>query len=83
MSTFWSIPRSLGIDQARCLIGNQVKKFCAKTNITLVPAPANDYGANGLVDRLISAIKERLACIKEANKQLNSLIFKAVLKTNF
>ena len=42
--------RSLRVDQARCLIGNQVKKFCTKINITLVPAPANDHRAIGLVD---------------------------------
>ena len=28
------VPRSLRIDQASCLIGNQVKIFCTKTNIT-------------------------------------------------
>ena len=45
------VPRSLRIDQARCLISNQVKKFCVKNNITLIPAPANDHRAIGLVER--------------------------------
>ena len=39
------VHRSLRIDQARCLIGNQVKKFCMKNNITLIPAPTNDHRA--------------------------------------
>ena len=75
------VPRSLRIDQARCLIGNQVKNFCTKNNITLIPAPANDHRAIGLVERLISTIKQRLACIKEANKELNSFTIKAALKS--
>ena len=75
------VPRSLRIDQARCLIGNQVKNFCMKNNITLIPAPANDHRAIGLVERLIGTIKQRLACIKEANKELNSFTIKAALKS--
>ena len=46
------VPRSLRIDQAPCLIGNQVKNFCTKNNINLIPAPANDHRAIGLVERL-------------------------------
>ena len=75
------VPRSLRIDQARCLIGNQVKNFSTKNNITLLPAPANDHRPIGLVERLISTIKQRLACIKEANKELNSFTIKAALKS--
>ena len=60
------VPRSLRIDQARCLIGNQVRNFCTKNNINLIPAPANDHRAIGLVERLISTIKQRLACIKRS-----------------
>ena len=75
------VPRSLRIDQARCLVGNQVKNFCMKINITLIPAPANDHRAIGLVERLIGTIKQRLACIKEANKELNSFTIKAALKS--
>ena len=75
------VPRSLRIDQARCLIGNQVKNFCAKNNISLIPAPANDHRAKGLVERLISTIEQRLAFIKEANKELNSFTIKAALKS--
>ena len=75
------VPRSLRIYQARCLVGNQVKNFCMKNNITLIPAPANDHRAIGLVERLIGTIKQRLACIKEANKELNSFTIKAALKS--
>ena len=75
------IPCSLRIDRARCLTGNQVKKFCMKNNIILISAPENNLGAIGLVERLISTIKQRLACIKEANKELNSFNIKAALKS--
>ena len=77
------VPRSLRIYQAHCLTGNQVKKFCVKNKITLLPAPSNDHRAKGLVKRLISTIKHRFACIKEANKELNSFTFKAALKFIF
>ena len=50
------VPRSLRIDQARCRIGTQVKKFWSKNNITLIAAPANDHRAIGSVERLISTI---------------------------
>ena len=52
-----------------------------KNNITLIPAPANDHRAIGLVERLIGTIKQRSACIKEANKELNSFTIKAALKS--
>ena len=52
-----------------------------KNNITLIPAPANDPCAIKLVERLIGTIKQRLGCIKEANKELNSFSIKAALKS--
>ena len=52
-----------------------------ENNITLIPAQANDHRAIGLVERLIDTIKQRLACIKEANKELNSFTIKAALKS--
>ena len=69
------------IDQARCLIGNQVKNFCIRNNINLIPAPANDHRAIGLVERLISTVKQRLVCIKEANKELNLFTIKTALNS--
>ena len=54
-----------------------------KNNITLIPAPSNDHRSIGLVKRLISTIKQRLACIKEANRELNSFTIKAALNSIF
>ena len=59
------IPRSIRLDQAKCLVGNQVKVFCNKNNIEIIEAPVNDHRAIGLVERLIQTSKRRLACIKE------------------
>ena len=59
------IPRSIRLDQAKCLIGHQVKTFCDKNNIEIIEAPVNDHRAIGLVERLNQTIKNRLACIKE------------------
>ena len=50
------VPRSLRIDQARCLIGNQVKKRCTKNKIILIPAPANDHRVNQGSWRSLSGI---------------------------
>ena len=62
------VPRSLRTDQARYLIGKQEKKICTKNIITLITNPANDHRAIGLVEPLVSSIKQRPACIKEAYK---------------
>ena len=59
------IPRSIRLDQAKCLVGNQGKTFCNKKKIDIIEAPVNDHRAIGLVERLIQTIKNRLACIKE------------------
>ena len=59
------IPRSIRLDQAKCLVGNQVKTFCNKNYVDIIGAPVNDHRAIRLVERLIQAIKNRLACIKE------------------
>ena len=47
--------------------------------ISLIPAPVNDHRVKGLVERLISTIEQRLACIK-AIEQLNWFTIKAALK---
>ena len=51
------IRRSIHLDQAKCLFGNQVKTFCSKNNIDIIEAPVNDHRAIGLVERLIQTIK--------------------------
>ena len=54
------IPRSLRLDQAKCLVGNQVMTFSNKNFIDIIEAPVNDHRAVGLVERLIQTIKNRL-----------------------
>ena len=68
------------MDQASPLNGNQVKHFCIKNNIDLIPTPANDHRAVGLIERLISSTKQRLACIKEANNETNIFNFESALE---
>ena len=58
------VPRNIRLDQARCLRGNKVELLCAKHNINLIYAPANDHRPIGLVERLIQTVKRRLGCIK-------------------
>ena len=74
------IPRSIRLDQAKCLVGNQVKIFCNKNNIDIIEAPVNYYRAIGLVDRLIQTIKNRLACIKEEKSSTKAFHVKHALK---
>ena len=71
------IPRSIRLDQAKCLVGNQVEIFCNKINIDIIEALVNDLRAIGLAERLIQMIKNRLACIKEDKSS------KKAFKTNF
>ena len=59
------IPRSIRLDQVKCLVGNQVKTLCYKNSIELIEAPVNYHRAIGLGERLIQTIKNRLARIKE------------------
>ena len=74
------IPRSIRLDQAKCLFGNQVKTFCNKNNIDIIEAPVNDHRAIGLVERLIQIIKNRLACIKEEKLPTHAFLVKNALK---
>ena len=67
------IPRSIRLDQAQCLVGNQVKTFCNKNNIDIDEAPVNNYRAVRLVERLIQTIKNRFACIEE--EKLSNIAF--------
>ena len=74
------IPRSIRLDQGKCLVGNQVKTFCYTNNIDIIEAPVNDHRAIGLVERLIQTIKNRLACIKEEKLSTNAFHVKLALK---
>ena len=65
------IPRSIGWDQAKCVVEI---KLCNTNNIEIIETPVNEHRATGLEKRLIQTIKNRLACIKEgksANKSFN------------
>ena len=73
------IPRFIRLDQAKCLVGNQIKTFCNKNNIDKIEAPVNDHRALGLVERLIQTIKNRLACIKEEKSSTNAFHVKHAL----
>ena len=73
-------PRSIGLDQAKCLVGNQVKTFRYKNNIDIIEAPVNDHRAIGLVERPLQTIKNRLACIKEEKSSANAFHVKHELK---
>ena len=48
--------RSIRLDQAKCLVGHQVKNFCNKNNIEIIEAPVNEHRAIGLVERLTQTI---------------------------
>ena len=74
------IPRSIRLDQPKCLVGNQVKTFCNKKNIDIIEAPVDDDRAIGLVERLFQTNKNRLACIKEEKATANAFHVKHALK---
>ena len=74
------IPRSIRLDQAKCLIGHQIKTFCNKNNIEIIEAPVNDHRAIGLVERLIQTIKNTLPCIKEEKLAAHAFHVKHALK---
>ena len=44
------IPQPIRLDQARCLVGKQVRSFCNQNNIDICGAPAKDHKAIGLVE---------------------------------
>ena len=68
------IPRSIRLDQAKCLVGNQVKTLCNKNNLDIIEAPVNDHRAIGLVD-----LPGRLSCIKEEKPSTNAFHVKHAL----
>ena len=64
------IPRSIRLDQAKYLVGNQAKTICNKNNINIIEAPVNDHRFIRLIERLIRTIKNRPVFIKEKNRLL-------------
>ena len=51
------IHRFIRLDQANCLVGNQVQTFCNRNDIEIIEAPFNDHRAIGFVERLIQTFK--------------------------
>ena len=46
--------RSIRLEQAKYLVGIQVKTFCNRENIEFIEAPVNDHRAIDLVKKTIS-----------------------------
>ena len=74
------IPRSIRLDQEKCLDGNQVKTFCTRKNIEITEVPVNDHCAFGILERLFQSIKNRLACIKDERSIDNVFTVKYALE---
>ena len=74
------IPRSTRLDQAKYLVGHQVKTLCNRNNIEIFEAPVNGRRAIGLVERLIQTVKNRLASITEEKSATISFNRKHALK---
>ena len=78
---FHGVARSFRINRARCLIGEQVYKFCKKNKIDLILALVNDHRAMKLIERLNDTIQHHLACVTAANKDTNFVNSKTSLKS--
>ena len=50
------IPRSIRLDQANSLVGNQIKTFCNRNCIEIFESPVNDHRAICLIERLTQTI---------------------------
>ena len=74
------VSRNIRLDQARCLIGYEVKSFCKQLNINIITAPANDHRAIGLLERMIQTIKRRLKC-KKLDSRNNTFTSKEAMKS--
>ena len=74
------VPRNIRLDQARCLIGYNVKNFCKQHSNNIITAPAYDHRAIGLVERLIQTIKRRLSCMKLDSRK-NTFTIKEGIKS--
>ena len=61
---FHGIPRSLRCDQAQAFKAREFEIFCKNKNIKLIPAPAGDHRATGMVERLKQTIKRRIAVME-------------------
>ena len=62
------IPRSIRLDQAKSLVGNQVTNFSNKNNIDIIEAPVDDHRAIGLVENSFRRLKVDLHVSKKKNR---------------
>ena len=51
-------PRSMRLDQVKCLVGSQVKTVCTRKNIQIIQAPVSDLRANGFSRKINSNDQE-------------------------
>ena len=68
------LPRNLrdfqAFNQARCPKRCQIKQLCARHNIIIFFAPANDHRSICLVELHIQTVKRRLGCMKLDSTQM-------------
>ena len=65
---FHDIPRNIRCDQVQAFKSRQFEIFCNNHNKKLIPAPAVDHRANGMIERLIQTIKRRLSVLNNDPK---------------
>ena len=76
------IPRSIGLDQAKCLVANQVKTFCNRNNIEIIDAPIDGHRVIGLEKTLVQTTQNKLLCINEEKSANNSYKIRHSIKFN-
>ena len=63
------IPRTIRLEQATCLVGQQVTNYCNENNFNILDAPVGDHRAIGLVEQMIQTKKgDYLVCKLNAKK---------------
>ena len=66
---------TIRLDQAKCLVGIQIRKNCHEKNISILDTPVGDHRAIGLVERMVQTIKSRLSCMPAERKNTFSISF--------
>ena len=66
---FHGLTRNIRCDQAQAFKSRQFEIFCNNHNIKLVLAPAGDHRENGMIERLIQTIKQRLSVLNNDTKR--------------
>ena len=76
------VPRSIRLDQAKCLFENIQKTFSNKNGSEIIEALVSDNRAVGLVERLFKTIRNKLECIKEEKLANKAFHVKHAIKIN-